>query len=161
MKLRPSMLVSAFVIVGVASAALLAKPNICFAQAGSCTQASPQQSVSSSPEAQSTPYSIRYIDYSPAKLTQFLEEHKRVILFFQASWCSTCANTDKNLKTNFALLPEDVVILRVNFDADKDLVRTYNVVIQDTLVYVDEDGKTIKSWVGAGQPVSEILEALQ
>lgn len=161
MKLRPSLLISAFGIVGVVFVVFLAQRNVCFAQGGSCASTHSQPATASSPEVPHSPYSERYLDYSPARLTQFLEEHKRVFLFFQASWCSTCATTDKNLRAYFTLLPENVVILRVNFDADKELVREYKVVIQDTLVFVGEDRMPIKSWVGAGRPVDEILEALQ
>lgn len=90
---------------------------------------------------------LNYLDYSPEKLSQAMKRG-RVVLFFAAPWCSTCTGLDKELKEKSNQLPDDVTILKVNFDTQKDLKGKYQVIYQHTLVQIDTEGGEIAKWIG-------------
>ncbi len=90
-----------------------------------------------------------YVDYSEEALAQAAETG-RAVLFFKASWCSTCSVLDEELLNEIGELPPDVTVLKINYDKAKELKKKYNVTIQHTLVQVDEDGEELKKWVGGG-----------
>ncbi len=98
-----------------------------------------------------------YVDYSEAALASASKDG-RAVLFFKANWCSTCSVLDEELINETGELPEDVTVLKVNYDKAKDLKKQHNVTVQHTLVQVDEDGRELKKWVGGG--VDAILEQL-
>lgn len=94
----------------------------------------------------------RYVEYSKEALEN-ASKNKRV-LFFYANWCPTCRPADENFKENSLKLPEDLTLIRVNYnDSDtdqeeKDLAKKYNVTYQHTFVQIDENGKEITKWNG-------------
>jgi hypothetical protein len=45
-------------------------------------------------------------------------------------------------------IPEDLTILKLDYDSAKDLRDKYSVVIQHTLVQVDSKGNEITKWTG-------------
>lgn len=90
---------------------------------------------------------LNYLDYSSDRLNQAIKRG-RVVLFFAAPWCSTCTGLDNELKEKSKELPEDVTILKVNFDTQKDLKRKYQVIYQHTLVQIDTEGGEIAKWIG-------------
>ncbi len=69
------------------------------------------------------------------------------VLFFSASWCPSCVAADKNFKseTDLAINAD---ILKVDYDANKDLRDKYGVTSQHTFVRVDAQGNLIKKMVG-------------
>ena len=87
-----------------------------------------------------------YTEYNEALLAK--AEEGKVVLFFKASWCSTCRALDKNINANLDNLPEDVTILEVDYDSETELRRKYGVTLQHTLVQVDANGEMIKKWTG-------------
>lgn len=101
----------------------------------------------------------RYIEYSKTNLENASD--KRRVLFFYASWCPTCRPTDENIKSNVSKLPEDLIVIRVNYndpdteEAEKDLAKKYNITYQHTFVQIDKNGNEITKWNG-GQ-IDEIL----
>lgn len=105
----------------------------------------------------------RYVDYSKSVLD---ESSKNIrVLFFYANWCPTCRPADENFKENLSKIPEDLTLIRVNYnDSDtdqeeKDLARKYNVTYQHTFVQIDSTGKEIKKWNG-GQ-IDELLAKIK
>ena len=76
------------------------------------------------------------------------------LLFFYANWCPTCRPVDKELQENSEKIPEEITIIRVNYNdpdtdqAEKDLAKKYNVTYQHTFVLIDENGNEIKKWNG-------------
>ncbi len=90
-----------------------------------------------------------YVDYSELALAN-ASENGRAVLFFKANWCSTCSALDKELINETGELPEDVTVLKLNYDKEKELKKKYKVIIQHTLVQVDENGEELKKWVGGG-----------
>ncbi len=105
----------------------------------------------------------KYIEYSKSNLENASD--KRRVLFFYASWCPTCRPTDENIKSNVNKIPEDLVVIRVNYndpdteEAEKDLAKKYNITYQHTFVQIDENGNEITKWNG-GQ-IEEILQNIK
>ena len=105
----------------------------------------------------------RYVEYSNAAFEQAAD--KRRVLFFYASWCSTCRPADANFQQNIESIPEDVLLLRVNYndnDTDNDekaLAAVYGITYQHTFVQVDAEGNEVSKWNG-GQ-INELLANLK
>ena len=99
--------------------------------------------------------SLNYLDYSESFLTRANEG--KVVLFFKANWCPTCNALDKDVLKNLNKIPEDVTILKVDYDVANDLKKKYEVVTQHTMVQVDAQGNEITKWVG-GNTLGTILE---
>lgn len=105
----------------------------------------------------------RYINYTKADLDNNID--KRRVLYFYASWCPTCRIADPELSANSDKFPEDVVVLRVNYNdpdtdaQEKDLAKKYAVTYQHTFVQIDGEGKEVTTWNG-GQ-TEELLDNLE
>jgi thiol-disulfide isomerase/thioredoxin len=72
-----------------------------------------------------------------------------IVLFFAASWCSTCRRTRANIEADLAGIPPGLVIVVVDYDAAGDLRRQYSVTVQHTFVQIDADGALLKKWSGS------------
>ena len=107
--------------------------------------------------------SSRYVEYSEGVLEEHAE--KRRVLYFYASWCPTCRPLDADLRSQSNRIPEDVVIVRVNYkDSDTDgaedaLADEYDVAYQHTFVEINEEGNEVQKWNG-GQ-IEEVLSRLK
>lgn len=86
----------------------------------------------------------QYITYTPGAETS-TEGTK--VLFFHASWCSTCQALDQNIKAG--RIPDGVTIFNVDYDTEDALRTKYGVRTQHTLVQIDDSGNMIKSWYGS------------
>lgn len=101
----------------------------------------------------------RYLEYSKAVFDN--SSNRRRAFYFYANWCPTCRPLDTALKTNSNKIPEDVVIIRVNYnDSDtdseeKNLAKKYAVTYQHTFVQIDSEGNEVAKWSG-GQ-MDEVL----
>jgi hypothetical protein len=56
---------------------------------------------------------------------------------------------DKDILENESEIPEDVVILRADYDEETELKQKYGVNYQHTLVQVDENGDELNQWAGS------------
>lgn len=105
----------------------------------------------------------RYVEYSKDILDNVKD--KRRVLYFYANWCPTCRPADANFKENVGKIPEDVVLIRVNYnDSDtdqeeKDLAQKYGITYQHTFVQIDDQGNEIAKWNG-GQ-INELLNNIR
>ncbi len=88
-----------------------------------------------------------YEEYAPEKLA--FAKSGKVVLFFRASWCPTCAALHKDITYSLDAIPENVLILDVNYDTETALKQKYGVTYQHTFVQVDADGNVIKKWSGS------------
>jgi len=94
----------------------------------------------------------RYVEYSNGVLEE--SKDKRRVLYFYANWCPICRPADADFKANMNSIPEDVVVIRVNYnDTDTDseeeaLADKYEVPYQHTFVQIDENGQEITRWSG-------------
>ena len=95
-----------------------------------------------------------YTDYG-ADLVGKTED---TVLFFHANWCPSCRAADKGILEG--TIPENLSILKVDFDNSSDLKKKYGVVSQHTFVQIDADGNEIKKWLG-GNGVDDVVGKLQ
>lgn len=81
--------------------------------------------------------------YTQEKLDALNKAGKPVLVFIYADWCPTCKAQDKVLGE---LLPMDefkgIATLRVNFDAQKNVVRAFGARYQSTLI-IFKNGKEV------------------
>lgn len=103
--------------------------------------------------------SQKYVEYSKTVLDSSAD--KRRVLYFYANWCPICKPADQNFKTNQNLIPEDVTIIRVNYNdtdtdqEEKDLAKKYAVTYQHTFVQIDKSGMEVTKWNGG--KIEELL----
>lgn len=89
----------------------------------------------------------------------------RRVLFFYANWCPTCKPADASFTQNMNQIPEDVTVIRVNYNdpetdqEEKDLAKQYGVTYQHTFVQIDATGAVVTKWNG-GQ-LAELLSKVQ
>lgn len=103
--------------------------------------------------------SQQYLDYSPNAITQATQNNGRALLFFHADWCPTCRSAEKNILENIDQLPDDLTIIKVDYDSQKDLKKTYDIIYQHTFVQVDKAGNQITKW--SGGELTEILKRIK
>lgn len=96
----------------------------------------------------------QYVSYDASKIA-FAKDGK-VVLFFRASWCPTCRALDADIKANLDQIPQNTLILDVDYDKYADVKKQYGVNYQHTLVQVDATGKMIAKWSGS-EGLSELL----
>lgn len=90
-------------------------------------------------------FSDRYQPYSEEALAAAGPDDT-VVLFFSAVWCSTCKVLRDDIAAQQQSIPDDVLILLVDFDDSGDLKQQYEVIRQHTLVQVDNTGRGIARW---------------
>lgn len=106
---------------------------------------------------------LSYVDYSKSALNK--ASGNRRVLFFFASWCPTCKPADASFKENMSKIPEDVTLIRVNYNdpetdqEEKDLAKKYGITYQHTFVQIDSTGKEVTKWNG-GQ-INELLSNIK
>ena len=79
-----------------------------------------------------------YEDYSPERLEELLGSEK-FLLFFHADWCPTCRILETKIKKDLGILNGHTV-LKANYDREAALMRKYDVVVQSTVIFFNEDG---------------------
>lgn len=99
-----------------------------------------------------------YEDYAPEKLAK--ASTGKVILFFHAPWCPTCKILQDDINAHLQDIPENVTILRTDYDTSTELKKKYGITYQHTLVQVDENGNMIKKWSGSPS-LAELLSEVQ
>lgn len=104
-----------------------------------------------------------YVQYSKEVFESSVSSRR--VLFFYASWCPTCIPADAAFSANSGMIPDDVTLIRVNYNdpetdqEEKDLARKYGITYQHTFVQIDSAGKEIAKWNG-GQ-IDELLSNLR
>lgn len=105
----------------------------------------------------------KYVPYSKEVFNGSTD--KRRVLFFYASWCPQCIPSDKNFQANIGQIPENVVLIRVNYNdpetdaEEKALATKYGITYQHTYVQIDASGNEVAKWNG-GQ-IEELLSHLK
>ena len=97
----------------------------------------------------------QYLEYSQARLQHAKEEF--IVLFFHANWCPTCKAFEEKVLSEE--IPENIKILKVDFDTNTELRKKYNILTQTSFVLVDNDGNLKKRWVW-GQAIDDVVEKL-
>jgi thiol-disulfide isomerase/thioredoxin len=89
---------------------------------------------------------ITFADYEGSKDTYAGND---VVLFFNASWCSTCKEARENLEADPSAIPAGLTIVKVDFDDSDELRQKYGVTVQHTFVQIDSDGNELAKWNGS------------
>jgi thiol-disulfide isomerase/thioredoxin len=135
------------IVIGVASFYVMTAPT------AKVPSVKPSPSLSASPSSTAANTSDlparagAYIDYSSDVIAA---TPGTKLLFFHASWCPQCRALDKDILAT--TLPENVTIIKVDYDTHQDLRQKYGITIQTTLVRVDDQGNLIKKYVAYNQP---------
>jgi thiol-disulfide isomerase/thioredoxin len=107
--------------------------------------------------------SERYVIYSDGVLDSSTD--KRRILFFYANWCPTCRPADSDILKNVSEIPDDVLVIRVNYndsdtdDEEKSLASKYGITYQHTYVQIDPEGNEVSKWNGGA--TNELLRNIK
>lgn len=88
-----------------------------------------------------------YSDYAAEKVGV---AQGTVLLFFHASWCPQCREIEASIKRDG--LPDNVTVLKVDYDSNQALRQRYGVTLQTTFVKVDASGNKIDSYVAYEEP---------
>lgn len=102
-----------------------------------------------------------YTNYTPETLAVASQNNQRAVIFFHASWCPTCRAASADFEANSSQIPNDVRIIRADYDTETTLKQKYGIVSQDTFVQVDANGNEITKWNSGGQGISSLLANLQ
>jgi thiol-disulfide isomerase/thioredoxin len=136
------------IVIGVASFYVMTAPT------AKVPSVKPSPSVSASPSSTAAANASDL----PARAGAYVNYSSDVVaatpgtklLFFHAPWCPQCRALDKDILA--AALPENVTIIKVDYDTHQDLRQKYGITIQTTLVRVDDKGDLIKKYVAYNQP---------
>lgn len=119
--------------------------------------------VMSTGEASMMDEGDRYVEYTKENFEKSVD--MRRVLFFYASWCPTCRPVDEDLREKFASIPQDMRVIRINYnDTDTDaeekaLADKYGVTYQHTFVQIDDQGNVVTKWNGG--KTEDLLKNIQ
>jgi thiol-disulfide isomerase/thioredoxin len=89
--------------------------------------------------------------------TDMLGKTENTVVFFHANWCPSCRAANSGISSG--VVPENLTILKADYDSETELKKKYGVTTQHTFVLVDAQGEMIKKWVG-GTSVEDIVGKL-
>lgn len=151
--MRNAWVIVAVIVVGVIAYMALGRDSL---------KESTELNTGRSTSTQSDSVDVSDVEAGSEKYVVFTENayaensSKRRVLFFYANWCSTCQPAQQDILGGLDQLPDDAVVLRVNYndsDADsveRELARKYGVTYQHTFVLIDESGEVVARWNGGG-----------
>jgi thiol-disulfide isomerase/thioredoxin len=90
-----------------------------------------------------------YISYETYQGSGETYSDTNVVLFFNASWCSTCKVARENFEADLDQIPSNLTIVLVDFDESADLKKQYGVTVQHTFVQINDQGEELKKWSGS------------
>ena len=96
-----------------------------------------------------------YEPYSPARMQAALDAGKDVVLFAGATWCPLCNALHKDILATG--VPEDVVVLTFDYDSSDALKRQYEVTVQHTLLFLDDQGEVAKKTEKKYTTIAEVV----
>lgn len=68
------------------------------------------------------------------------------VYFFHAPWCPVCKGIDEEIVADTSQLPDDVTLIKTDYDANTELRQKYGVTYQYTFVQVDDNGDLVKKY---------------
>ena len=125
------------------------------------TTTEPDSSMSEAPSASETTAVAAgdYIPYESFVTSGDKYSDSKVVLFFNAVWCSTCQQARENIEASLGKIPENLAIVVVDFDSSIDLRKKYGVTVQHTFIEIDSAGEPLGKWSGS-VTVDQIVEQL-
>jgi thiol-disulfide isomerase/thioredoxin len=121
----------------------------------------PDSSMSETPNASetSTLAAGDFIPYESFVTSGDKYSDSKVVLFFNAVWCSTCLQARENIEASLGEIPENLAIVVVDFDDSIELRKKYGVTVQHTFIEIDSSGEPLGKWSGS-VTVDQIVEQL-
>jgi thiol-disulfide isomerase/thioredoxin len=110
------------------------------------TQSAPTSTASAGQQGQYRAYEERLLTQIPGTK----------VLFFHAPWCPQCRALEASILAG--KVPDDVTILKVDYDSNQALRQKYGVTIQTTVARVDDQGNLVKKAVLYNEPSLESLK---
>lgn len=95
-----------------------------------------------------------YTDYAQ----DLIGKTEKTVLFFHA--LGNPASTLSDSLVYWGDIPENVTVLKVNYDGSEELKKKYEIADSNTFVQVDKSGKLLKKWSG-GATFNEIVSNIQ
>lgn len=89
----------------------------------------------------------KYVTESKYRADETAYQQGNTVLFFYAAWCPDCQQTDASIKETG--VPEDINVVKIDYDAANDLRKEYGVTQQHTFVLIGPDGEQVKKWTGS------------
>lgn len=89
----------------------------------------------------------QYVSESEFRADEAAFEDGNTVLFFYAAWCPDCQKTDASIQDTG--VPEDINIVKIDFDNANDLRKKYGVTQQHTYVLIGPGGEELKKWTGS------------
>jgi thiol-disulfide isomerase/thioredoxin len=132
----------------------------CAAAGPVATTTEPDSSMSETPSASETTVGAGdYIPYESFVTSGDKYSDSKVVLFFNAVWCSTCQQARENIEASLGEIPQDLAIVVVDFDDSIELRKKYGVTVQHTFIEIDSSGEPLGKWSGS-VTVDQIVEQL-
>jgi thiol-disulfide isomerase/thioredoxin len=97
------------------------------------------------------------LPFSSEAAAQALAARRQVVYFFAASWCPTCRDTYRDLKANAGSIPENLVIVVVDYDKSAALKTKYGVTYQHTFILLGPAGEARRTWSGS-KTIADIVK---
>lgn len=89
-----------------------------------------------------------YLDYSTENFDRAVLARHKIVLFFHAPWCPFCRAADKAFTERLGEIPQNVTVLKTDYDTSSDMKTKYGVTYQHTFVQVDSNMNLITKWNG-------------
>ena len=80
-----------------------------------------------------------YMNYDAIKVKEALANGQKVALFFAANWCPSCRVLDGAINANLSSIPQNTLIVKVDYDTSDAMKQKYGVTTQHTTVLIDKD----------------------
>lgn len=100
------------------------------------------------------------MDYDKDLVNDAISQGQQVVLYFSATRCPLCQALDADIEANITDIPDTLAIFRIDYDAQKELVREYEVPSQHTLVYLDNKGQPLYANTKNELTLEEIIEVI-
>ena len=84
---------------------------------------------------------MQYLKGTGEDYERLIKESKPFAVFFHAAWCGECRKLEKNITENWASLPEEAILLQVDFDTETELKKKYDITFQTTFVFINSNGE--------------------
>ncbi len=86
----------------------------------------------------------RYAAYTETTYNSLLGK-KPFAVFFHAAWCPTCIAMEKDILANLSELPSGTVLLKADYDTEKELKAKYKITSQSTIVMINAKGEATET----------------
>lgn len=105
--------------------------------------------------------SDQYQPYTEKLMQEWLSEWKQVILFFAADRCPLCRKLDANLAENKEAIPDNLLILTLDYDSEEVLKKEYWISSQHTLVYLDSTWEILLSNIKKEVTLQDVVDVIE